>query len=126
MARSKTSQQPKDQAHFPDDYKLAYTLIGGRIKVARKRSKLTQKTLGELVGMTRANVANTERGRNRIHLDTIYKICAALDLKPHDVIPDAVEVSEKSKSAAQGMVKILDGLSDEEKTEAIARLLEIT
>ena len=55
-----------------------YRLIGSRIAAKRKDLRLKQVEVAEQIGLTRASLANIEKGRQRIMLHQVYKIAEAL------------------------------------------------
>jgi ribosome-binding protein aMBF1 (putative translation factor) len=55
------------------------TLIGAAIKDARKAKNLTQKELGERVGVQTAQISKIESGRN-LTISTIVKVLKGLGL----------------------------------------------
>ena len=54
--------------------------ISKNIKKYRKLNKMTQKRLGELVGVSTAAVSNWETGSNSIDIDSLFKVCQALNV----------------------------------------------
>src|SRR5438876_310531 len=54
---------------------------------SRRNPKMSQKTLAEVVGVSRASIANIERGHHRVQLHLLYDIATALDSEPHDLLP---------------------------------------
>ncbi|MEJ5053040.1 helix-turn-helix domain-containing protein [Sphingobacterium sp. MYb382] len=59
----------------------------------RKKRKLSQEELGNIVGVKRAQISKIESGYSNISLNTIAKIFAALDAK----IKISVELEEGNK-----------------------------
>jgi HTH-type transcriptional regulator/antitoxin HipB len=55
--------------------------IGNEIRRQRKRRKLTQFMLGELVGLRQATISEIESGSPATKLETILNVVAALDLE---------------------------------------------
>lgn len=55
-----------------------YRLIGSRIAARRKDLRLKQVEVAEQIGLTRASLANIEKGRQKIMLHQVYKIAEAL------------------------------------------------
>ncbi len=53
--------------------------VGGNIRRLRKKKRLPQKTLAEMVGISAGAVTNFEKGRRRISLDWLRRIADALD-----------------------------------------------
>lgn len=52
---------------------------GEKIKLARKRAGLTQKELGEKLGITYQQIGQYENGKRQPKLETLNKIADALD-----------------------------------------------
>lgn len=66
-----------------------YTALGGMIRARRSQMGMTQDELARWVGMTRTSVTNIERGRQKVQLDTLYDIAAALEVPARDLLPPA-------------------------------------
>ena len=60
--------------------------VGGRIKAARLKAKLTQDRLGQRCRMSADWICSIERGHRRAELATVMKLCHALKLKLEDVV----------------------------------------
>ncbi len=56
--------------------------FGERIRDARKRKKLTQKDLADLIGAKHNSVSNWENDQNKPDPDTIELLCGVLDVTP--------------------------------------------
>lgn len=54
--------------------------ISKNIKKYRKLNKMTQKELSQKVGVSIAAVSNWETGANSIDVDTLFKVCDALNV----------------------------------------------
>lgn len=63
-------------------------LIGERVKHLRKQRKLTQKTLGEKVGISRSYLADIEGNRYNPSADTIKSLAFALDVDVNYFLTD--------------------------------------
>lgn len=63
------------------DSELKAELIGHAIKHARKKRKLTQTQLGELVGVKKSQISKLENSLTDVRLDTILKVFKALNAK---------------------------------------------
>jgi transcriptional regulator with XRE-family HTH domain len=48
---------------------------------------MSQQTLAEAVGISRASIANIERGHHRVQLHVLYDIAMALEVELHDLLP---------------------------------------
>lgn len=56
------------------------------IKIARKRSKLTQKEVAERLGITQAYYHLIEKGTRQIGLPLVLNICSTLDIDFQDFL----------------------------------------
>lgn len=80
---------------------LLYKALGDAVKIRRKELKLTQADLAARVNMSRASVANIERGHQKTLLHQVYDLADALQIKvalllptpPRPLSPDEFGVS---------------------------------
>ena len=63
------------------EFELKLELIGDMIKTARKKRKLTQEQLGELVGVKKAQISRLENSTGNVTLETVMRIFDALGAK---------------------------------------------
>ncbi len=63
------------------EFELRIDLIGQMIKQARKERNLTQKDLGKLVGVQKAQISKLENGASNVTIGTILKVFEALKAK---------------------------------------------
>lgn len=63
------------------EFELRLELIGDMIKTARKKRKLTQEQLGELVGVKKAQISRLEHSSGNVTLETVMRIFNALGAK---------------------------------------------
>jgi len=63
------------------NYELRIDLLGKAIKKARKERKLTQKELGQLVGVKKAQISKLENSLTDARFETIIKVFKALNVK---------------------------------------------
>jgi HTH-type transcriptional regulator/antitoxin HipB len=63
------------------EYELQMDLIGKAIKESRKERNLTQKQLGELVGVHKAQISRLESNASNVTMDTLMKVFSALKAK---------------------------------------------
>lgn len=61
--------------------------VGNRIREERKKKRLTQGELGELIGVKHNTISAYEKGRNAPEQNAIFKIALALDVKVDDLFP---------------------------------------
>jgi transcriptional regulator with XRE-family HTH domain len=64
-----------------------YEKLGGRIAEARKRARLTQVRLAELLGLSRTSVVNIERGRQPLAAHSLVAVADALGASVVDLLP---------------------------------------
>ena len=60
-------------------------LLGARIREIRKKNKLTQEKLAELVGIGTPNISYIETGRFEPSMDTLEKISDVLGVYPYEL-----------------------------------------
>lgn len=63
------------------EFELKLELIGDMIKTARKKRKLTQEQLGELVGVKKAQISRLENSTGNVTFETVMRIFSALGAK---------------------------------------------
>ena len=67
------------------EYKALYEKFGLNVVYYRKRKKLTQLQLAELVDVDRSHVSAIELGNVGVSFDVIFKLCEVLDVSPKDL-----------------------------------------
>ena len=82
---------------MPPPKDVFYRLVGERITKARRRQQLTQHGLAPAVGLSRASVANIEKGRQAVALHVLVKLSQALGVPVADLIPSDRDVSASSE-----------------------------
>lgn len=63
------------------EFELKLELIGDMIKTTRKKRKLTQEQLGELVGVKKAQISRLENSTGNVTFETVMRIFNALGAK---------------------------------------------
>ena len=63
------------------EFELKLELIGDIIKIARKKRKMTQEQLGELVGVKKAQISRLENSTGNVTFETVIRIFDALGAK---------------------------------------------
>lgn len=65
-----------------------YHLVGEAIRQTRtEKTKVTQKELGNRVGLNRTSIAKIEAGEQRFALDTLYQFAEALGVSVDELLP---------------------------------------
>lgn len=57
--------------------------MGERIKAARKRKKITQQKLGDLIGLNEKTISAIENDNALTKLENLVKICDVLEVSPN-------------------------------------------
>lgn len=83
------------------------TDIGKRIKILRKRMRLTQSQLAELVDLSEDSIGKIERGVNAPTTDTLLKIAEGLKIPPAELLGEAQEKEKGGHKALNDFVKYL-------------------
>ena len=73
-------------------------LVGLTIKKCRERKKLTQEVLSGLSGLDRTHYSKIERGLRSPNIDSIFKISAALNISPHELMIEIENTIEEGSS----------------------------
>jgi transcriptional regulator with XRE-family HTH domain len=72
-----------------------YKKLGDRIRTARENMNLTQEKLAEITGLSNNYISNIERNQSIPSLDTLVKICNALETTPDRVLLDSIYSSKE-------------------------------
>ncbi|MBR2675219.1 MAG: helix-turn-helix transcriptional regulator [Mogibacterium sp.] len=67
------------------EYKDLYEKFGLNIVYYRKRKKLTQLQLAELIDVDRSHISALELGKVGISLDVIFKMSEVLEISPKEL-----------------------------------------
>ncbi len=68
-----------------EEYKGLYEQFGLNVVYYRKRKKLTQLQLAELIDVDRSHISAIELGNVGVSFDVIFKMCQVLEIKPRDL-----------------------------------------
>ncbi len=99
--------------------------IGGRIKAARERKKLTQEDLAAIVNLSPTHISVIERGVKPPKLITLVNIANALEVSADMLLQDVVVCSQEGVS--NELVSAIMSLPDPERArmlKAIRALME--
>lgn len=69
------------------DVTALYRSVGQRIILRRAELGMTQAELGARITLSRASIANIERGHQKLSLHQVYQLAEALDLVVADLLP---------------------------------------
>lgn len=67
------------------EYKPYYEKFGLNIVYYRKRERLTQLELAELVDVDRSHISAIELGKVGVSFDVIFKLCEVLKVSPKEL-----------------------------------------
>ncbi len=67
------------------EYKVLYEQFGLNVVYYRKRKKLTQLQLAELVDIDRSHISAIELGNVGVSMDVIFKLCQVLEIEAKDL-----------------------------------------
>jgi len=67
------------------EYKALYEKFGLNVVYYRKRKRLTQLQLAELVDIDRSHISAIELGNVGVSLDVIFRLCEVLEISPKEL-----------------------------------------
>ena len=67
------------------EYKSLYEKFGLNVVFYRKRRKMTQLQLAELVGIDRSHISAIELGNVGVSFDVVFKLCEVLGVSPKEL-----------------------------------------
>lgn len=91
------------------DITVLYRTVGQRIVLRRNELGMTQAELGTRIALSRAAVANIERGHQKLSLHQVYLLAEALGLALSDLLPVA---ADRDRTAGSVEISGADDLSD--------------
>lgn len=74
-----------------------YEEIGRRIRTARKEADFTQEVVSLFAGLTRASIANIEKGVQHVQLKTLVRFAELFSCDYRDFLPDARPKKRRGK-----------------------------
>lgn len=101
-----------------DELEKFYKLVGEKIIFFRKnnRKTITQKLLGEKIGLSRASIVNIEKGRQKVSLHLLWQIAEIFNIELNQLIPTKNELSKTTDSDINQIIKKAS-LNDNDKTK---------
>ena len=76
---------------------MDYKKLGSMLKEARSNAKYTQPDVASKLGVTFQNVSSWERGKSKIDIDTLVKLCDLYEINFVNVLERANDTSSLSK-----------------------------
>lgn len=67
--------------------------IGAVYRRQRLEKHLSQRTVARLSGVARSDISDFERGKQRIYLDTLERLCVPLGRRPLLILVEAEELA---------------------------------
>ena len=67
------------------EYKALYEKFGLNVVYYRKRKRLTQLQLAELVDIDRSHISAIELGNVGVSMDVIFRLCEVLEISPKEL-----------------------------------------
>ena len=67
------------------EYKALYEKFGLNVVYYRKRKRLTQLQLAELVDIDRSHISAIDLGNVGVSLDVIFRLCEVLEITPKEL-----------------------------------------
>jgi DNA-binding XRE family transcriptional regulator len=74
------------------DHKGLYKQVGSLIASHRRMRKYTQAALAVTLGLSRASIANIERGEQTVQLHSLFQIADLLDVPPTSLLPENTDM----------------------------------
>ena len=92
---------------------IDYSLLGERVSTLRKEKGLTQSKLAEEAEISNNYISNIENSHSIPSLETLVKICVALEVTPNDLL---IGVNAESTDYSNtDIANLLDKCSPKEK-----------
>lgn len=83
--------------------------VGNRIREERRKRRISQKELGERIGVKHNTISQYENATNAPEQDSLFRISRALDIKVDDLFPPLnIDDTNLNFERALGMSKDLD------------------
>lgn len=89
--------------------------IGNKLYILRKSKGLTQAEVAEKAELSDRTYADIERGNVNMRLETLLKICKALNITPNEILT----VEEQNLITESQFVEIINSCTETEKRTAL-------
>ncbi|WP_024834033.1 helix-turn-helix domain-containing protein [Ruminiclostridium josui] len=103
---------------------IDYKMLGVRIKNARENKCLTQEQLAEITGLSNNYISNIERNHSIPSLETLVKICNALDVTPDFLLVDSVFTYSSREYINDNIARLLAKCNDK-NVRLISKFIEL-
>lgn len=95
--------------------------IGNKLLTIRKKTGMTQSEVAEIAGLSDRTYADIERGSVNMRIETILRICKALNITPDDILTEEnLSLTEEQSE----LFEQLNACTPKEKETAL-RLLSV-
>jgi transcriptional regulator with XRE-family HTH domain len=82
---------------MPQKVNSVDSLVGARIRILRKRRKMSQTDLGEAIGVTFQQIQKYENGKNRVGASRLHLVATALDVPIAELFDGVAESDPRLK-----------------------------
>ena len=95
--------------------------IGNKLLIIRKKAGMTQSEVAEIAGLSDRTYADIERGSVNMRIETILRICKALNITPDEIL------TEENLSLTEEQSELLEQLNacTPKEKETALRLLSV-
>lgn len=93
-------------------------LIGNKIYEIRNKKLMSRLEVADKAGLSDRAYADIERGTVNMRIDTLLRICNALDITPNDVLTK----EQNTPLSETDIFKLINNCSETEKQTALALL----
>lgn len=91
---------------------IRYIRLGNNIRVQRKKKKLTQKQLAEVLGCSMEHLSHIENGVRHIQLEMLNDVCECLCISIEDLLRGAIDVQIRSDSSTNDIDEVVRQFGD--------------
>lgn len=95
--------------------------IGNKLLIIRKKAGMTQSEVAEIAGLSDRTYADIERGSVNMRIETILRICKALNITPDEILTEENLALTEEQSE---LLEQLNACTPKEKETAL-RLLSV-
>lgn len=99
--------------------------VGANIKTARQQRGITQKALGDALGLTFQQVQKYENGKNRVGAGRLRQISDILGIKPEQLFPPQAAWEDGVDEEYEQLKEVLHATRTTEGRELVAAFLGI-